>query len=79
MLRKELKEFISACERLMVAHAGAGLTEDEVELVTYSMAELPALLRVPKGIQREHTRAAHSGGPDSLPPDDIANSEALKK
>jgi hypothetical protein len=74
MLRKELKDYISACERLIAAHADAGLTEDEVELVKYYMDEFSALLRVPKRIQREHTPVA-----PSPPPDDIANSEAMKK
>jgi hypothetical protein len=49
ILRKELQAFISACERLIVAHDSARLSQDEREIVKHYMEELPMRLNVPKG------------------------------
>ena len=47
-MRQELQEFVSSCERLIVAHARAGLSEDERSVVKYYLEELPTRLNMLK-------------------------------
>jgi len=47
-MRQELQEFVSSCERLIVSHARAGLSEDERSVVKYYLEELPTRLNMLK-------------------------------